>query len=249
MLASDSSGAGPPVNSAALRLAHVPGLVVEVLDGDPAERPEGQAVADDEVRSLVVDVDLERPRVAGDEHRLADRLEVVADGVDVEALVAARPQQEHRLVAEALVGVGDERAGLGARARRPGRARAGDPDRGLAGEVQERALEQPVQALPAGVDDAGLAQDGQQARRPGDRLLGRLEGRGQDDLDVVVALGGRDRRGGRLADDREDRALDRLGDGAVGRLGALAQGVGQVEAVEPALARRAPRPCPGRSGW
>ena len=65
-------------------LADVARLVVEVLDADPAQGAEAQAVADDEVRSLVVDMDLERPGVARDEHRLADRLEVVADGVDVE---------------------------------------------------------------------------------------------------------------------------------------------------------------------
>ena len=46
--------------------------------------PERQAVADDQVGPLVVDVDLQRPGVAGDEDGLADRLEVVADRVDVE---------------------------------------------------------------------------------------------------------------------------------------------------------------------
>ena len=73
-----------PVNAAALDLADVARLVVEVLDADPAQRPEAQPVADHQVGPLVVDVDLERPRVAGDQHGLADRLEVVADGVDVE---------------------------------------------------------------------------------------------------------------------------------------------------------------------
>ena len=79
--------------------------------------------------------------------------------------------------------------GFGPWLRRPRAA----PDRRLAGQVQQGALEQPVQALPARVDDAGLAQDGQQARRPGDRLLGRLQRRAEDDLDVVVALRGLDR--------------------------------------------------------
>ena len=69
-----------------LRLLDVAGLVVEVLDADPAQAAEPQPVADDLVRPLVVDVDLERPGVAGDEHALADRLEVVADRVDVERL-------------------------------------------------------------------------------------------------------------------------------------------------------------------
>ena len=128
-----------------LRLADVAGLVVEVLDADPAEGALAQPVADDEVRPLVVDVDLERPAVARHEHRLADRLEVVADGVDVEAAGAVRLEQEHRLVAEALVGVRDERrwlcsgAGVGTP---PGGARRRLPD-----QVEQRALEEPVQAL------------------------------------------------------------------------------------------------------
>ena len=124
--------------------------------------PSASPYADDQVRALVVDVDLERPRVAGDEDRLADRLEVVADRIDVERLPEPFGwSEEHRLVAEALVGVGDQRrrlgAGDGVRASRA--APAGD----RADEVEQRALEQPVEPLPARVDDAGLAQDRQQA--------------------------------------------------------------------------------------
>ena len=177
-------------------------------------------------------MDLERPAVARHEHRLADRLEMVADGVDVEAAGAVRLEQEHRLVAEALVGVGDERRGL-----RPGvGAIAGHARRALPDQVEQRALEEPVEALPTGVDDAGLAQDREQAGRPGDRLLGGIERGRQHRLDVVVTFGRDDRRVGGLADDGQDRAFDRLGDRSVGRAGALGQGVRQVEAVEPALA-------------
>ena len=136
---------------------------------------------------------------------------------------AVRLEQEHRLVAEALVGVGDERrrpcgAGVG--------AIAGGARRRLPDQVEQRALEEPVQALAAGVDDAGLAQDREQARRPGDRLLGGVDRGRQHGLDVVVALGRDDRRVGRLADDGQDRALDRLGDRPVGGPGALATGRG-----------------------
>ena len=216
------------------RLADVAGLVVEVLDADPAQRADAQPVPDDEVRSLVVDMDLERAAVAGHEHRLADRFEVVADGVDVETARAVGLEQVHRLVAEPLVRVGDQGRWLD-----PGpgvRALAGGARRRLADEMEERPLEQAVEPLPARIDDAGLAQDRQQARRPGDRLLGGGERGGQDGLDVVVALGGLDRGVGRLADDRQDRAFDGLGDRAVRGLGPERQGVGQVEAVEPALA-------------
>ena len=152
------------------RLADVAGLVVEVLDADPAQRPEAQAVADDEVRPLVVDVDLERPAVAGDEHGFADRLEVVADRVDVERRRARRP------------GAGTSSRSRTPRRRarpastawlRPAARRRPVVTGALPEQVEQRALEQPVQALPARVDDAGLAQDREQARRPRDRPLGR----------------------------------------------------------------------------
>ena len=76
--------------------------------------PTRQPVADDLVRPLVVDVDLECPGVARDEDRLAHRFERLADRVDVEDPGTGRLEQEHRLVAEALVGVRHERRGLGA---------------------------------------------------------------------------------------------------------------------------------------
>ena len=102
--------------------------------------------------------------------------------------------------------------------------------------MEQRALEQPVDPLPAGVDDAGFAEDREQRRRSGDGLLGRLDGRGQDGLDVVRLLGGHDRGLGRLADHRQDRALDRLRNRAVGRLRAPRERMREVEAVEPRLA-------------
>ena len=213
-------------------LADVAGLVVEVLDGDPAQSAERQAVADDEVRSLVVDVDLERPGVAGDEHRFADRLEMRPDGVEIEAAAGRRLEQEHRLVAEALVGMGDERGRLrwlGPAARA---ALAGASPRRWSSAPWKQA----IQPLAAGVDDAGLAQDGEQARRPRDRLLGAVDRRRQDGLDIVLVLGPFDRDIGCLTDDRQDRSLDRLGDRAIGGPSPFPERVREVEPVEPTLA-------------
>ena len=139
-----------------------------------------------------MDVDLEGAGVAGDQHRLADGFEVRADAIDVERLRPARLEQVHRLVAESLVGMGDERRWLRARPGRFPRRRRGLPD-----HVLEGALEEPVEALPARIDDARLAQDGQQAGRPRDRLLGRIDGRGEDGLEVVVVLGRGDGGDGR----------------------------------------------------
>ena len=106
-------------------LPDVASLVVEVLDADPAQAADPEAVADHLVGALVVDVDLQRPRVAGDENGLADRLEMVADRVDVEWLARVRLEEVHRLVAEALVGVGDERRRLRRVAGPAGAAPAG----------------------------------------------------------------------------------------------------------------------------
>ena len=54
-------------------LADVAGLVVQVLDADAAQRPDRQPVTDHRIRSLVVDMHLERSTVAGHEHGLTDR--------------------------------------------------------------------------------------------------------------------------------------------------------------------------------
>ena len=177
-------------------------------------------------------------RVAGDEHRLADRLEVVADGVDVERLAgpSAGAGTSSRSRSPRRRGRRASTASAPAAARRRARRRAGaSPTRWSSAPWNSRYRPWPPESTtPAS------RRIGSRRRRPRDRLLGGLDGRGQDGLDVVVALGGGDGGGGRLADDRQDRALDRLGDRPVGGLGALRQRVGEVEAVEPASCR--PRP-------
>ncbi len=59
-------------------LADLVRLSVQVLDGDAGQRAERQAQGDHPVRPIVVDVDLDRARVAGDEHRLTEPLELAA---------------------------------------------------------------------------------------------------------------------------------------------------------------------------
>ncbi len=213
------------------RLADVARLVVEVLDADPAQRPEPKPVPDDQIRPLVVDVDLERPPVTRDQHGFADGLEVVPDRVEVERAAPDGLEQEHRLVAEPLVGMRDQGRGLrsGGRAAPPGR------DGRLSEEVEQRPLEQPVQPLPARVHDPGLAQDREEARGLRHGSLGPGQGRAEDCFDVVVVFRRRHGRRGRLADDREDRALDRLRDRPVCGPRALGQRMGEVQAVEPPL--------------
>ena len=125
-----------------------------------------------------------------------------------------RLKQVHRLVAEALVGVGDERR----RCRTDTSGRPGCHGRRLSDHVPERALEEPIDALPARIHDPGLAQDREQGRCPRHGLLGRLDRRGQHGGEIVVDLGCSDGGLGRLADDGQDRALDRLCDRGIGRL-------------------------------
>ena len=105
---------------------------------------------------FVVDMDLDRPCVARDEDRVAYLLELAAEPVDIESRIA-RPEQEHRLVAETVVGVGHRRRHRGGRGR-PGRSDGRRPR----DEVLERTLQQPVETFPAGIDDAGVAQDRQE---------------------------------------------------------------------------------------
>ena len=184
-----------------------------------------------------MDVDLDRPRVAGDHDRVAHRLEPIAEDIDVERSAGRRLEQEHRLVAEALVRVRDERRGPGGRSSTP--CRRDDP--AAAGDVEERPLQEAIQALTARVDHARLAQDREQAGRLRDGPVGRLDRRREDRLDVVVVLsrqlGGR--RG--LADHGQDRALDRLLHGCIRGLRRQSEGMGQIEPVDPLLARDRPR--------
>ena len=162
-------GAGPrrePCHGGGTATArlHVARLPVEVLDADPAQGPEREAVPDDLVRALVVDVHLDGPRVACDEDGLADRprggSRIASTSSDVPGPCL---EEEHRLVAEPLVRVGDD----GARPS-PERARRLRDPRGLAGHVAVRALQDAEETRPARVDDARLAKDRQERRRPGE---------------------------------------------------------------------------------
>ena len=194
------------------------------------------------VRTLVVDVDLDRARVAGDEDGLADRLEGVADRVDVERL-AGRPGARN------IVSKPKPSSASGAGARR-GCARSPAARHCAAA----RAAAQPS-ALPAGCRSApsnnryrpcppesttpASRRIGEQRRVLATAFWAAVDRRAQDRLDVALSLGARDRRRRGLADDRQDRALDRLGDGAVGRLRARVERIREVERVEPRLARQA----------
>ena len=216
------------------------GLTVEVLDADPGQQADAQPVGDHRVRTVVVHVDLGQLHVTGDQDRLPDRLQVGLDRRNVEQLPGPRPHQVDRLVPErGLLDQGCVPVVRPYAPRAPGTLRDrldGAPVRRL-----QRALEQMEQALAARVHDVGLAQDRQQRRRLGDGPLRGLHGGREHGLHVVIALRSRDGGGTRLPDDREDRSLDRLRDRLVGLLRARVQRMGEVQPVEPALARQAVR--------
>ena len=97
---------------------------------------------------------------------------------------------------------------------------------------REGALEQAVEALSAGVDDARLFEDRQQVGCAGHGALGGRRGGPQDPLRVRAVGRGLAGADGRLPHDGQDRALDRPDDGGVGRLRAAGQGPREVAAVE-----------------
>ena len=142
-------------------------------------------------------------------------LEVVPDRVDIERGRAVRLEQEHRLVAEALVGVGDERRGLGAR-----RASEAEPRPPASGRRDGAAPPGRAGTGPApGVDDARLAQDRRGGSASGRRTSPRRRPSRPARTQGLVCSAAATARVRRFADDGQDRALDGLGDRAVGGLG------------------------------
>ena len=178
-----------------------------------------------------MNVDFHRPRVSGHEHGLADRLEVIPQGIHVQQLAGPRLEEVHRLVAETLVRVSNQD-------RPPGRGPGRDVGRfgRTTDHEQQGSLEEPIQALSTGVDHARLAKNGQERWGPGDRLLRGIEGHGQDGLDVVPLLRGRDSCGRRLPDHGQDRSLDRLRNRSIGGSRARIERIREVEPVESRLA-------------
>ena len=194
---------------------------------------------DHEVGEVVVHMHLGHLGVTGDEHRLADGLQVRPDGRHVQQLAGPGPEQVDGLVPErGLPVLGRGGPEIRPDPRGPGGGFVG-PARRAAARRLEGTLEQAEQALPAGIHHVGLAEDRQQRRRLGDRPFGRLERGREDALHVVVALGGGDGCGARLANDRQDRPLDRLGDGLVRLLGARVERMCEVQPVEATLPREA----------
>ena len=99
-------------------------------------------------------------------------------------------------------------------------------------DVSQSSLEQPQEALPAGIDHAGLAQNRQHRWRLRNRFFGCLDRGGENRLEIAALFGNDHGRRRSLSDYRQDRTLDRLDDGLVRSRRSLSQRPGKVGAVE-----------------
>ena len=177
-----------------------------------------------------MDVDLERRRVADDEERVAELLQLGLERLRVEPLAL---DHEHRAVAELRELLVDR-----VEARLVGLLDGGVRDR-LAGNRRSDAAHDLEQAGSAGVDDTGLAEDGELVGRPRQRLLTALDEplqqRGRLERGVARVLG----LLGQLADHGQHRPLDRPPHGAVRSVARAPEGAADRRRVEqPGLAER-----------
>jgi hypothetical protein len=92
----------------------------------------------------------------------------------------------------------------------------------------QRPAQQQLEAAPAGIDDPGAFQDGQQAGRARHRRMGLLDRAAQHELERVVDLERLLRRAGHVARHGQDRALNRMGHGREGGLAAALEGCDEL---------------------
>ena len=174
---------------------------------------------------------------ADDDDRVAERSPRVLEGRDRRV---GRVEEVHHLVAQAR-NVVTAQMRLDREWRLPDR---GFGYRASVDDLEERR-EQQRESLAARVDDSGLAQHGQQVGSARDRGVGRVERvREQGD---EVRFGQRLDRLGRLADDGEDRALDRPQHRLVGRVGRAPHRRGELRRPERRRAASTPRRRPAGS--
>ena len=192
-------------------------LRLHVLDLDLDERAGARADGEGGAGILHVDMDVRRGRVANHEQRLpAGRCECALDRAEVEGGGLATQQDELGAVAGALVldGVRLDRLAC----REPWRGRQRD-----SGEAQREAFEEDGDPGASGIDDARLAEAGQQLGRPLHACIRLVDERRQQRLVVRTRCEAFPRHGGRLAQDGEHRAFHGMAHGGIGRVRGLRQ--------------------------
>ena len=197
-----------------------------------------------------VDVDLQRRVVADDEDRVADLLQLGHVARRFEPLTGDGEVGAVAVGLARVLGMGDPRGRVVVELGRVGALQGGDDP----GEDDD-------DAVAAGVDDARLAQGGQQLGAALDRRLAgddRALQRGGDQQVLLLGIGrgaeaalvlGQVRevvgdRGRHVAHHREHRALGRLAHGRVGPLGGSREARRRAGRDRPA--RRGARPAPRR---
>ena len=140
-------------------------LVVEVEDLDLAEASVAHARSDGQVGTVAVDMDSREVVIASHHDRIADRLDVPAQRLDVD-IAMVRDQHVLRLVAVLVSCRLVVMAGMLDARRRGGRGRgiieARRRDRRVHPSNLEHALEHAVEALPARIDHTCIFEHRQQ---------------------------------------------------------------------------------------
>ena len=206
-------------------------LVEQVGDPDVAGTPAVDGRLDGRADVVGVDVAVPQPVAADDDDRVADPGPHVLEGGD---RLVGRLEEVHDLVAQ----VGHAPRAVGVAGRGVGRHHRGrqvavelaPTDLGLghrtAVDHREGRVDEQEQARAAGVDHARLGQHGQQLGRAGQRVGPGGASAVEHAHQRVTPLGGGGGTRRRLADHREDGALDRTHHRAVGRVAGGDQGGG-----------------------
>ena len=178
---------------------------MHVGDLDPVDRAPRRPEPERRSRVVGVHVHLERARIADDEKRIAEPLELALEFVGVEPLPLDHEHGAVTVLRELLVhGFEGERDRVRRRLQ-DGLARDG-------GTHPANDLEQPC---PAGIDDPGLLEHREQVRCAGKRLLTARDDEGEQLGPLEPARLGRLRRLGHLPNHGQHRPLDRAANGAV----------------------------------
>ena len=196
------------------RLGDLLDLLLHVLDDHVEQGALRGAIADRLARVVDVHVHLDQARVPHHQRRVAHRVDRVADQRYVQ--VPTLDDELDVIVVHLVPGVRQRR-----RHRRLGR-RLGDHLDRLPPQIAHHALQDQRQSAAAGVHHPRVRQHLEQPRRLLDGLMATVDHLGQHHAQILLRL----RRDlgclGRLADDGQDRPLDRLDHPLVGRLGGLA---------------------------
>ena len=206
------------------------GLLVHVRDLDSFDRSDRRPQRERRAGLVGVDVNLERARVADDEERVAQLLELGFERVGVEVLSLDHEDRAVPELRQLLVDRVD-----------PGLVSvlAGGVGQRLAGQRRGDAANDLEQARATRVDDPRLLENGELVRRARERVLAALDQLLQQRRGLEICVAGVLGLLGELADHRQHRSLHRTPHRAVGGVARSAEGAADRGGIEqPRLAQR-----------